>query len=94
MEHFQVKVLLGGMGAFYHLFRKDFGKALDRESCAQRWKVNCLRRALAWALCEAGVILEEETSIGKIPPLGCPVGKSVGMFLVNDCALEGPDHFG
>lgn len=37
----------------------------------------------------AGIILEERTSIGKIPPLGCSVGKSVGMFLVNDY-LGGP----
>lgn len=28
-------------------------------------------------------------SLGKIPPLGCHVGKSVGMFLVNDY-LGGP----
>ena len=47
----------------------------------------------ARALCGAGVIFEEGTTIGKIPPLGCHVIKSVGISWLM-IIWEGPDHFG
>lgn len=36
---------------------------------------------------------EEEPLVEGLPPLGCPVSKSVGIFLVNGY-VEGPDYRG
>lgn len=38
---------------------------------------------LSVSLMPAGVIREEGTSIEKMPPSDWPVGKSVGIFLIN-----------